>query len=338
MDLSKEVLIDMHRRMVRIRLFEEAAGRLAEAAKLPGFLHLYVGEEAVAAGVCASAERRRPDHLDPSRSRPPRRQGRRLQADDGRADGQVDRLLQGQGRVDAHLRPRARHARRQRHRRCRFADRRRRGVRQQVPQARSASPSPFFGDGATNIGAFHEAANMACALHLPIVFVCENNEYGEFTPREQDDGDHRHRRPCRRLRHAGRHRRRHGRRRRPRGGGRGRRAGPARRRTVADRGQDVPVLQPPRRPEPRAQVPHRRRGRGVEGARSDLLVRGAADRGRRGDGRRDRARSGPSCAPTSTTAIAVRRGQPAARARPAAGRRLHDASDETERDDDATAS
>jgi pyruvate dehydrogenase E1 component alpha subunit len=43
----------------------------------------------------------------------------------------------------------------------------------------------FFGDGATNIGAFHEAANMACALHLPIVFACENNEYGEFTPRSK---------------------------------------------------------------------------------------------------------------------------------------------------------
>ena len=43
----------------------------------------------------------------------------------------------------------------------------------------------FFGDGATNIGAFHEAANMACALKLPAVFVCENNEYGEFTPRHK---------------------------------------------------------------------------------------------------------------------------------------------------------
>jgi acetoin:2,6-dichlorophenolindophenol oxidoreductase subunit alpha len=43
----------------------------------------------------------------------------------------------------------------------------------------------FFGDGATNIGAFHEAANMACALHLPIVFACENNEYGEFTRRDK---------------------------------------------------------------------------------------------------------------------------------------------------------
>jgi acetoin:2,6-dichlorophenolindophenol oxidoreductase subunit alpha len=43
----------------------------------------------------------------------------------------------------------------------------------------------FFGDGATNIGAFHEAANMACALHLPVIFACENNEYGEFTPRSK---------------------------------------------------------------------------------------------------------------------------------------------------------
>jgi pyruvate dehydrogenase E1 component alpha subunit len=44
---------------------------------------------------------------------------------------------------------------------------------------------PFFGDGSTNIGAFHEAANMACALKLPVVFVCENNEYGEFTARDK---------------------------------------------------------------------------------------------------------------------------------------------------------
>src|SRR5947208_13725477 len=52
--LTTERLRDLHRRMVRIRVFEEMAGKLAESAKLPGFLHLYVGEEAVAAGGAAN--------------------------------------------------------------------------------------------------------------------------------------------------------------------------------------------------------------------------------------------------------------------------------------------
>ncbi len=40
----------------------------------------------------------------------------------------------------------------------------------------------YFGDGATNIGAFHEALNLAAVWHLPVVFVCENNRYMEYTP------------------------------------------------------------------------------------------------------------------------------------------------------------
>ena len=51
MEPSKDVLLDLHRRMVRIRHFEEEAGKLSESGKMPGALHLYVGEEAVAAGV-----------------------------------------------------------------------------------------------------------------------------------------------------------------------------------------------------------------------------------------------------------------------------------------------
>ena len=43
----------------------------------------------------------------------------------------------------------------------------------------------FFGDGATNIGFFHEALNMAALWNLPIVYICENNQYGEATKREQ---------------------------------------------------------------------------------------------------------------------------------------------------------
>jgi len=43
----------------------------------------------------------------------------------------------------------------------------------------------FFGDGATNIGFFHEALNMASVWNLPIIFLCENNQYAEATKREQ---------------------------------------------------------------------------------------------------------------------------------------------------------
>src|SRR4029077_17481768 len=40
----------------------------------------------------------------------------------------------------------------------------------------------FFGDGTTNIGSFHEALNLAVVWRLPVVFVCENNQYMEYTP------------------------------------------------------------------------------------------------------------------------------------------------------------
>jgi acetoin:2,6-dichlorophenolindophenol oxidoreductase subunit alpha len=43
----------------------------------------------------------------------------------------------------------------------------------------------FFGDGATNIGAFHEALNLAAVWKLPVLFICENNKYMEYTPIDQ---------------------------------------------------------------------------------------------------------------------------------------------------------
>ncbi|MFM8848602.1 MAG: thiamine pyrophosphate-dependent dehydrogenase E1 component subunit alpha [Actinomycetota bacterium] len=184
MDLTTDVQLDLHRRMVRIRLFEEAAGRLAESNRLPGFLHLYVGEEAVAAGVCGALND--DDHITSTH----RGHGHlvakggdfnRMMAElMGKATGYCKGkggsmhisdtslgMLGANGIVGAGS-PIAVGAA--------FANKYR--GRGQVAVA-------FFGDGSTNIGAFHEAANMACALHLPIVFACENNEYGEFTPRDK---------------------------------------------------------------------------------------------------------------------------------------------------------
>lgn len=184
MSISPDVQFDLHKRMVRIRLFEEAAGRLAEAAKLPGFLHLYVGEEAVAAGVCAAlndddhitSTHRGHGHLVAKGGDLNRMMAELMGKSTGYCKGKGGSMhisdlslgmLGANGIVGAGS-PIAVGAA--------FANRYR--GRGQVAVA-------FFGDGATNIGAFHEAANMACALHLPIVFACENNEYGEFTPRDK---------------------------------------------------------------------------------------------------------------------------------------------------------
>lgn len=182
--LSLEVLTDLHRRMVRIRLFEEAAGRLAEAAKLPGFLHLYVGEEAVAAGVCGAltdtdqitSTHRGHGHLVAKGGDFNKMMAELMGKATGYCNGKGGSMhisdlelgmLGANGIVGAGS-PIAVGAA--------FANKYRGDGNVAVA---------FFGDGATNIGAFHEAANMACALHLPIVFACENNEYGEFTRRDQ---------------------------------------------------------------------------------------------------------------------------------------------------------
>jgi pyruvate dehydrogenase E1 component alpha subunit len=184
MELTREVQMDLHRRMVRIRLFEEAAGRLAEAAKLPGFLHLYVGEEAVASGVCANlndddhitSTHRGHGHLVAKGGDFQRMMAELMAKSTGYCKGKggsmhisdLDLGMLGANGIVGAGSPIAFGAG--------FADKYR--GRGQVAVA-------FFGDGATYIGAFHEAANMAAALKLPVVFACENNEYGEFTPRSK---------------------------------------------------------------------------------------------------------------------------------------------------------
>jgi acetoin:2,6-dichlorophenolindophenol oxidoreductase subunit alpha len=183
MEPTADVLRDLHRRMVRIRLFEEAAGKLAEAAKLPGFLHLYVGEEAVAAGVCVNltdadsitSTHRGHGHLVAKGGQFRPMMAELMAKATGYCNGKGGSMhisslelgmLGANGIVGAGS-PIAVGAA--------FSHKYRNDGNVAVA---------FFGDGSTNIGAFHEAANMACALKLPIVFACENNEYGEFTRRD----------------------------------------------------------------------------------------------------------------------------------------------------------
>ena len=181
---SKETLLDIHRRMVRIRHFEEEAGKLMEQGKSPGALHLYIGQEAVAAGVMV--------HLsDEDQIISTHRGHGHVVAKNGDFKKMYAELF---GRVDGYNKGRGGSMH------ISNMDAGMLGANGIVaagpPIAVGAAFSnkfrktqhvavPFFGDGATNEGAFHEAANMAAVFKLPVVFVCENNGYGEFTPQAQ---------------------------------------------------------------------------------------------------------------------------------------------------------
>jgi acetoin:2,6-dichlorophenolindophenol oxidoreductase subunit alpha len=179
--ISDETLLDLHRRMVRIRIFEETAGKLMEDGKIPGALHLYVGQEAVAAGVMA--------HLsDEDWITSTHRGHGHLIAKGGEFDrmfaelyGKATGYCKGKG-GSMHI--------------CNM-ELGMLGANGIVgggpPIAVGAAFSnkfrktrnvacTFFGDGASNEGAFHEAANMAGLFKLPVIFVCENNGFGEYTP------------------------------------------------------------------------------------------------------------------------------------------------------------
>jgi len=179
--LPTDTLHDLYRRMVRIRLFEEEAGKLMEGGRMPGFLHLYVGQEAVAAGVMATL---RADDVITSTHRGHGHavaKGADLRYMYAELFGKQTGYCKGRG-GSMHINdlsigmlgangivgggiPHAVGAA--------FAA---------VYKGQDSVAVPFFGDGATNIGAFHESANLAAVMHLPVIFVCENNGYAEFTP------------------------------------------------------------------------------------------------------------------------------------------------------------
>jgi pyruvate dehydrogenase E1 component alpha subunit len=177
---TNRVLLDIHQRMVRIRLFEEEAGKQMEDGKIPGALHLYVGQEAVAAGVMV--------HLgDEDQITSTHRGHGHLIAKGGRFDRMYAELF---GRATGYCKGKGGSMH------ISSMELGMLGANGIVgggpPIAVGAAFSNrfrktkhvavcFFGDGASNEGSFHEAANIAALYKLPVVFVCENNGYGEYT-------------------------------------------------------------------------------------------------------------------------------------------------------------
>jgi pyruvate dehydrogenase E1 component alpha subunit len=178
---ERELLLSLHRRMLEIRLFEDEVMRLFMQNLVRGSTHLYQGQEAVAVGACSML------HPGDTMTCTYRGHGAVLAMgaplDRSMAEilGKANGLCQGKGGsmhltdvsvgalgsfavVGAHLPFTA-------------------GTALAAQYLGTGAVSlAFFGDGTTNIGAFHEALNLAAIWKLPAVFVCENNLYGEYSP------------------------------------------------------------------------------------------------------------------------------------------------------------
>ena len=180
-DIAPEVMLDIYQRILKIRRFEEEVGLLFKNGQLPGLVHLYIGEEAVGAGVCAAL--RDDDYITSTH----RGHGHviakggdlnRMMAElFGKATGYCKGKGGSQHIADFEIGMLGA---------CGI-------VGGGIPIAVGAGLSAkyrqtdhvsvcFFGDGAANEGSFHESLNLASAFKLPVIFVCENNNYGEFTP------------------------------------------------------------------------------------------------------------------------------------------------------------
>ena len=177
---TREAALEIHRTMVRIRVFESRVEQLFLAGELPGFVHTYLGEEAIAAGVCSVL--RVDDYLTSTHRGHGHAiakgmamdvlmaelYGKETGACRGRggsmhvADFSLG-MLGANGIVGGGFGIAAGAALSAQYR----------GTKQVAVC--------FFGDGGINKGTFHEALNFASVHGLPVVFVCENNQYAVTT-------------------------------------------------------------------------------------------------------------------------------------------------------------
>ena len=178
---NKELMLWMYRKMIEIRQFEEAAGGLYQRGELPGFLHLYIGEEATAVGVCATlndddyitSTHRGHGHLIAKGGKRSRMMAELFAKTTGYCKGKGGSMhitdislgiLGANGIVGAGI-PIATGA----------------ALSAKMRGGKQVAVS-FFGDGASNAGPFHESINIASKWKLPMLYVCENNLHAAQTP------------------------------------------------------------------------------------------------------------------------------------------------------------
>jgi len=178
--LDEATARSIHRTMVRIRVFETRVTELFAAGRLPGFVHTYLGQEAIAAATCAhltdddyiTSTHRGHGHAIAKGMATDRLMaelfGRETGANRGRggsmhvADFSLG-MLGANGIVGGGFGIAA-------------------GAGLSALHRGSGQVAVcFFGDGGINKGPFHEALNFASVKSLPVVFVCENNQYAQFT-------------------------------------------------------------------------------------------------------------------------------------------------------------
>jgi acetoin:2,6-dichlorophenolindophenol oxidoreductase subunit alpha len=174
--ISQELLLDYYKKMLELRLFELKVQELYRNGRLPGFVHLYVGEEAVAVGVCSNLEAN--DLIFSTHRGHGHALAKGVPASIVLAElwGKATGSSGGRGGSMHMYAPE-------------YGFMGTNGiVGAPIPLATGAALSAkvrkngqvvvcFFGDGAVNSGSFHEAVNIGAVWNLPVVYVCENNLY-----------------------------------------------------------------------------------------------------------------------------------------------------------------
>jgi TPP-dependent pyruvate/acetoin dehydrogenase alpha subunit len=179
--LPKDTVLSLYRGMVQIREFELKARDIFRSGQMPGFIHIYVGEEAVAVGICARL--RVNDYVTSTHRGHGHALAKGISARSVMAElmGAADGCSGGRGGTMHLYDPGVGFL----------------GSNGVVPpgiligagaalgaklRGSDQVAVAFFGDGAVSNGAFHEGLNLAATWNLPVLFVCENNLYATETP------------------------------------------------------------------------------------------------------------------------------------------------------------